>query len=181
MTTVNILEKIQLFLKENICNNFKLKKPNDDNVDKFELVNPNAFIMNFPPKNYLPEGIESISPCIVVNFEDGTDDKEKSELNIRLIFAVYSPGFHKKDPENIVEATPDGQGWIDLLNFIDKTKSEILKHQILNGIQVQYPFKWGIYQKDEQIPELDPYFYGWITFGIMTQSYPTTEINKLLI
>lgn len=181
MPTVKTLEQIQSFLQKKVCNNFKLKKPNDKNVDEFELVNPNVFIMNFPPKNYLPEGIKSTIPCIIVNFEDGTDDKETSEINLRLIFIVYSPGFHKENTENTVDATPDGRGWIDLLNFMDKSKAEIIKNQILNGVKIQHPLKWGVYQKEEQIPETDPYFYGWITFGVKIKPYPTSEIDKLLI
>ena len=180
MSTVKELEGIQSFLKEKVCKNFKLKKPNDKNVDEFELVNPNVFVMNFPPKNYLPNGIKSIIPCIIVNFDEGNDDGKTSETNLRLIFVVYSPGFHEKNSENIVEAIPNGNGWIDLLNFMDKTKATILKHQILNGITIQYPCKWGVYQKEEQTPETDPYFYGWITFGIRNQSYPAAQIDKLL-
>jgi len=180
LPTVKTLEQIQSFLKEKVCENFKLKKPNDKNVDEFELVNPNVFIMNFPPKKYLPVGMKSINPCIIVNFEDGTDDKETSEMNLRLIFIVYSPGFHDKNSEDIVEAIPDGKGGIDLLNFMDKTKAEIIKNQILNGVKIQYPIKWGIYQKEEQTPETDPYFYGWITFGVKIKPYSTSEIDKLL-
>ena len=178
--TVRILQKIQQFLQESVCKEIKLKKPNDDNVDEFKLVNPNAFIMNFPPKNHLPEGVETTIPCVIVTFEDGSDDSKTSEINLRLIFVTYSPGYHSANNENLVEVTPDGDGWIDLINFIDKTKAEIQKNQILNGCTVIYPIKWGVYQKEQQTPELDPYFYGWITFGVRAQSYPASEINKLL-
>ncbi len=179
MSTVTILEKIQCFLKTNICNSIKLKKPNDKNVDEFELVTPNIFILNYPPKNYLPEEIKSIIPCIVVNFEDGSDESENSEMNLRLIFAIYNPGFHKNNGD-VTEAIPDGNGWMDLINFMDKTKAAIEKNQILNGLKLEYPVKYGIYQKDEQTPETDPYFYGWITFKIKIKSYSATEIDKLL-
>ncbi|RII32849.1 hypothetical protein D2A34_21885 [Clostridium chromiireducens] len=180
MLTVSTLDEIKLFLQQNVCSKHKLKKPNDKNVDEFELVNPNVFIMNFPPKNFLPDGIKSTIPCIMINFEDGIDDNQTSDMNVRLIFIVYNPGFHKENSENIVEVTPDGNGWIDLLNFIDKTKAEILRNRILNGITIQSPLKWGIYQKEEQIPDTDPYFYGWITFGTQNKAYPASQIDKLL-
>lgn len=44
MTTIYILESIQNFSQNNVCNEIKLKKPSDKNVNKFELVNPNVFI-----------------------------------------------------------------------------------------------------------------------------------------
>jgi hypothetical protein len=175
------LESIQKFLQDLVCSKIKLKKPNDKNVDLFELVNPNAFIMNFPSKNHLPEGIESIIPCLVVCFEEGSDDSKTSDINIRIILVVYSPGFHKSNEENEVECTADGEGWRDLINFIDTTKAAIQSNQILNGITVQYPIKWGVYQKEDQAPELDPYFYGWITFSVSGQSYPAAEMQKLLL
>lgn len=178
--TVKVLQEIQKFLKENVCSEIKLKKPNDENVDEFELINPNSFIMNFPPKGYLPEGIETTIPCVIVTFEEGTDNNTSAEINIRLIFVIYNPGLHKASNNNIVEAVPDGNGWIDLINFIDKTRAEIKKNQIINGLAITYPIKWSVYEKEQQTPELDPYFYGWVTFGVKIQTYPSSEITKLL-
>lgn len=180
MSTVTVLEEIQAFLKENVCNSIKLKKPDDDNVDKFELINPNVFIMEFPSKNFLPKNVESIVPCIMVNFEDGNDDGDTADVNIRLMLIIYNPGLHAANSDGDIVVTPDGNGWIDLLNFIDKAKNEILKKQFLNGVAIKYPLKWGTYQKEEQAPESRPYFYGWITFSVKQQSYSKSEIDKLL-
>lgn len=177
MTTMNILEAIQGFLQNNVCNEIKLKKPSDKNVNTFELVNPNVFILNLPPKGNLPEGIESAIPCIIVNFDEGVAESNAASLNIRLDIAIYSPGFHSIDGNN-VKFDPNGEGWRDLVNFIDKIKDTIEKHQVLNNLMLEYPIKYGTYQKEQQNPDLDPYFYGWITFPIRKQSYPKAEMIR---
>lgn len=177
MTTINILEAIQSFLQNNVCNEIKLKKPSDKDVNKFDLVSPNVFIMNLPPKNNLPEGIETAMPCIIVSFDEGQAEKDTASVNIRLDIAVYSPGFHSDDSGKIVCA-PDGEGWKDLINFQDKIRNRIEANQILEGVTLQYPIKWGTYQKDQDYPELNAYFYGWITFSVRKQAYPKAEIIK---
>jgi hypothetical protein len=177
MTTMNILESLQKFLQNNVCNEIKLKKPSDKNVNNYELVIPNVFIMNLPPKSNLPIGIESAIPCIIVNFDDGIAEPNTASLNIRLDIAIYSPGFHSIENGNTLFAL-DGEGWRDLVNFTDKIRDTIEKNQVLDNLIMQYPIKYGTYQKEQQNPELDPYFYGWITFPIRKQSYPKAEIIK---
>lgn len=175
MTTVEILDTIQKWLTETVCKNMNLKVPDDNNVEKFELANPNAYSAYMPIKKSLPQGIKSAIPGIVVTFEEGTNDNEGFVLPIRLIHCVYSPGLHKPDT-----FLPNNDGWRDLLNFMDKTRAAILRSQNIDGISVVLPLKTGFYNPEEQIPELDPYYFGWIMFDVKTPSYPKAGLQEYL-
>jgi len=173
VTTVEILDKIRDWLNSNVCNQIKLKKPSDNDVTHFELVNPVAYSVYYPAQKPNEDvGVPSIS----VIFEEGTDDRETYTLSIRLIFCVYSPGFHS--PEG--EFTPDNEGWRDLLNFMDRTKAAILRSQNLNGITVKTPLTQALSFPEEQTPSLDPYYFGYVTFDVDTPSYPRANLSSLL-
>lgn len=175
MSTITVLETLKEFLQNTVTPTIKLQKPNDNNVRDFELVNPHVHIGWLPPKGYLPEGMESAIPCLIVGMDDGTDDGQGSGVSIRISFAVFSPGLHEP-VNNAVKYTPDFQGYIDLLNLIDRTKAELIKNQIINNsFSIQEPVKWGMYQDQPY-----PYWYGWITFSIQGQSYARSEILKNL-
>lgn len=181
MTIVKTLESIQKFLQDNVCSNIKLKKPSDKDMNKFELVNPNAFVMNLPPKGHLPEGITSAIPCLIVYLEDGSEETLQAEMNIRINIITYNPGFHSEDSNNGVTCSPDGEGWRDLLNLMDKTLEELEKNQVINGVTIKYPIKWGTYQNEQENPELDAYSYGWITFPAGKKTYPRSELARNLL
>jgi hypothetical protein len=167
VTTVEILDKLRDWLQENVCQNIKLKVPSDDNIISFELVNPTAYSAYMPFKKALPLGIKSAIPGVVVTFEEATDDGENLSLSIRLIHCVYSPGVH-----DVEKFTPDNEGWRDLLNFMDKTRAAVLKNRSITGITVDLPLTQGFYNPEEQTPDLDPYYFGWITFDVRVPAYP---------
>ena len=172
MTTVVILEKLQSFLKENVCSHIKLQKPSDDDVDKYELVNPTVHTGWIPPKGILPAELESAIPCLIVGMDDGNDDGLEGSIGIRISAVVYSPGLHKENG-GAIEFIPDFQGYNDLLNLLDRTIAEIAKNQIINGVKVEYPIKWGMYQDNQPYP----YWYGWVSFTVKKQSYPKALIE----
>lgn len=173
MTTVTILERIMTFLEQNVCKNIKLQKPSDNNIDDYTLVNPAVHIGWIPPKGFLPQELEYAIPCLVVGLDEGTDDGQDCSIPIRISAVVYSPGLHVAKEDGSMDFTPDFQGYIDLLNLMDRTIAEIAKHQILNGVAIEYPIKWGMYQEEQPYP----YWYGWITFSAKKQSYPRALVN----
>lgn len=181
MTIVKTLESIQKFLQNNVCSNIKLKKPSDKSMNTFELITPNVFIMNLPPKNHLPEGIKSAIPCLICYLDDGLEEALQAELNIRINVITYNPGLHILNDNIEPVCSPNGEGWRDLLNLIDKILEELQKNQIINGVTIQYPIKWGTYQNERQNAELDAYSYGWITFPIGKKTYPRSEITRKLL
>lgn len=176
MNTVTALTVIEEFIKNNVVKKIKLQKPNSKNVMDYELVNPNVFIGWLPPKGYLPDQLNSPFPCIVVGADGGDDTVEELNYNIKLSFAVYSPGEHIPDEDNNIQFTPSFQGYKDLLNLIDLTKAELIKATIINEkFKIQDKVKWGMY--DEQ-PY--PYWYGYITFTIEAEPYPRVNITQYL-
>lgn len=162
MTDIVALEAIQKFLNNHVVSKVKFKRPNDKKVTDYKLVNPAVHIGWIPPNGYLPPEIESAIPCVIVGYDDGEDDDIETNLNIRLSFVIWNPGFQDAD-QNL---TPDFEGYRDLLNFIEKTKHELKSKRIIEGTTtIQHPLRWGMYQEQPY-----PYWYGFISFKINGQS-----------
>ncbi len=176
MSTIKILEAYQLFLKEYVASTIKLQKPADKNVESYELVNPQVHIGWVPPKGYLPDEMESAIPCLIVGMDDANVDEQLAEINIRISFAVYSPGSHIPNGDSI-DYTPDFKGYNDLMNLIDRTVDELIRNRIIKETTtVQLPLKYGMYQEQPY-----PYWYGWVTFPTSKQpGLYTKDIQNLL-
>jgi len=174
MSTLIILESLQKFLQEKVTPGITLQKPNDDNVDEYKLVNPVVHTGWIPPKGYLPEGMESAIPCLIVGMDEASDDGSDREINIRITAAVYSPGKHVPAEGGSIKYTPDFKGYHDLLNLINKTVAVLSRNLIINNAgTVQFPIRNGMYQEQPY-----PYWYGWITFTLRKTAYPQAEILK---
>ena len=175
MTTISILEALQVFLKEKVASSIKLQKPSDGNIHNYELMHPEVHIGWIPPKGYLPSGMEAAIPCLIVGMDDGTDDGQEAGVNIRISAAVYSPGLHEPQSGSQIKYTPDFKGYNDLLNLIDRTVAELSKNKVIGNVTiVQAPIKWGMYQDEQPYP----YWYGWITFTAKKQTYPQSNVAE---
>jgi hypothetical protein len=179
MSTVTILDKIKEFLEESVAPNIKLQKADDNNIDLYELANPQVFIGWLPPKGCIPEGLTHTIPCLLVGLDECSDDGKEGELNLRISAAVYSPGMHKKvgaEEGSVTEFKADYQGYIDLLNLLDRTTAELIKAQVIkNSVSLIYPVKSGMYLEQPY-----PFWYGWITFSVKKPAYPIAGIAELL-
>lgn len=177
MSTVTVLNKIKEFLEEKVTPSIELQKSNDSNIDSYELMHPNVFVGWVPPNGFLPPGMERAIPCLVVGMDDATDDSTTDEIAIRITGAVYSPGLHKPKIEGEGnEFIPDMQGYVDLLNLLDRTVAELAKNKIIkNTATLQDPIKRGMYLEQPY-----PYWYSWITFTVSKAAYPRSEILKNL-
>jgi len=177
MSTIKILEAYEHFFKEKVTPTIKLQKPSDDNVEDYELVNPQVHVGWVPPKGYLPAGMESAMPCLIVGMDDASDDGQSAEVNIRISVAVYSPGIHAPNSDESLNYTPDFKGYNDLLNLIDRTVDELLRNRIIYGVSTaELPIKWGMYQDQPY-----PYWYGYITFTASKNSSQFTKGIKELL
>lgn len=172
MHTVATLDILKHFLEKQVSQNIKLQKASNDNVLDYTLVKPNVFMGWVPPEGYLPNELESSIPCLVVGLDTGVDTQEESAFNIKISFAVYSPGEHKLDGGY----TPNFNGYIDLLNLIDLTKAKLSRaHVIGEKLIISDEIKWGMYQEQPY-----PYWYGYMTFSVQGSAYPRAEVEKLL-
>ncbi|MTI49702.1 MAG: hypothetical protein FH761_17870 [Firmicutes bacterium] len=174
MNTVNVLKDLKDFLSENVANEIKLKSPDDNNVNSYALVNPAVFIGWLPPKGYLPSMFESSIPCIVVGMDNGADNTKKSTIDLKISFATFSPGeYEEKEGQAF---TPSFNGYIDLVNLIDKTKAALSKNRILaSKYTLEDDIRFGMYEEQPY-----PYWYGFMTFSVKGSSYPITDIEKQL-
>lgn len=170
MTDVTVLEALQKFLKENVTPQVKLKQLDSTNTANYILVTPEVYIGWIPPSGGLPEEQKSDIPCLTVGFDNAIDTGEEALMDIRILFAVFNPGF--QDGSTL---TVNFDGYKDLLNLMELTKHELRKKRIIEGITtLQYPFKWGVYKNKPC-----PYWYGWLTFNARTNSGQyIPEINE---
>jgi len=171
------LDILKEFLESNVANTIKLQKPSDDNVELYELVNPSVHVGWIPPKGFLPEGMETSIPCLIVGLDDGDSDTNSSNMNIRVSAAIYSPGEHVLNGD-LVEFNPSFNGYRDLMNLVDRTVTELMKNPIIaQKISVSRSLKWGMYEENPY-----PYWYGWIRFSISTapQSYVQSIAQQYL-
>ncbi len=127
MNTVKVLNDLKGFLEEHVAKHIELKYPDDDNAYSYKLIHPSVFVGWLPPKGYLPQGLESTIPCMVVGMDNGSDDTTESGLRIKLSMATYSPGEYGKEEQSL---KPSFNGYVDLVNLFDATKAALLKHLI---------------------------------------------------
>lgn len=157
MTANIVLDTLQKFLANHVCSRIQLQRPCDNDISKYELTNPEVHIGWIPPNGYLPDGMETAIPCMIIGAEEGQDNGDEAGIDIRISFIVFSPGIYEP---NSVKFTPDFQGYRDLLNLIQLTQLRLSETMIIEGMtSVEKPFKWGMY-KDQPYP----YWYGWLTF-----------------
>jgi hypothetical protein len=175
---MTVLETLKAFLEAKVTPTIKLQKAENNNVQTYELVNPTVHIGWLPPNGYLPEGMESAIPCLIVGMDEGTKDDTGKEFNIRISAAVYSPGLHTpKETGQGLKYTPDYQGYWDLLNLIDRTVIKLGENPIIkNKVTIKDPVKWGMYQEQPY-----PYWYGWITLTLTKLAVRPAEICRDLL
>lgn len=175
MNTMSIINDLKIFLEKYVANDIELKCSDDDNAYNFSLVHPSVFIGWIPPKGFLPEVIESAIPCIMVGLDNGTDDSRESSFKIKLSMATWSPGEYQKENQE-EKLIPSFNGYVDLINLLDKTKAVLLKNLIISEKYIiDGDVSYGMYNEQPY-----PYWYGYMTFSIKAKAYPNTEINKLL-
>jgi hypothetical protein len=176
MSTMTVLETLKAFLEAKVTPTIKLQKAENDNVQSYELVNPAVHIGWLPPNGYLPEGMESAIPCLIVGMDEATKDDSDVDYNIRISAAVYSPGLHVP-VEKELNYSPDFQGYWDLLNLIDRTVIKLGENPIINSkVTIKDPVKWGMYQEQPY-----PYWYGWITLPLAKLAVQPAEICRNLL
>lgn len=181
MTIVEIVDKITKWVNSDICSKIKLKRassdrePSDDKY-KYELVTPVAFSNFVPTKEKLPPDVKTDIPSVCVRIVDG-EDSSMRELQIELGFSTWNTGRHGEDiiyPDNTQsEKQPfqrNGEGWRDLWNFIEIALREIEKNAVIDGIEIvkNNPIKYGPYKQQETIPDLYPFWFGYISFTVRT-------------
>lgn len=112
MTLVNDIDKVVVWVQENICNQITLKVPDDEKNDasnSVEYVNPTAFPLYVPGKNHLPPKVKAPIPSVCVQLMEGTDDllTRRRSLNMRLCLHCWNPGVHGDEILHPLSGTQD--------------------------------------------------------------------------
>ena len=150
MTALESLKNLKEFLTEEVANKIKLLK--EDTSD--EYVNPYVALITLPHKNFMPVTFQV--PHILVGFETGNENDSEHAVNIRIVCATYGG-----DTEFGAQNHPNENGYIDLLNLMERTKMELVQNPVIaRAGLVEKDFTYGIYQEEITYP----YWYGYIQF-----------------
>lgn len=157
MTAVDALKGLKTFVEREVASTFQLRKEGLS-TEPVELVNPYVSLISLPHKNFMQVNFQV--PHILIGLADGTwDNSDEHSLNIRMQFATFGGENTFKEDANI----PDSEGYIDLLNLIERTKERLISAAVIEGCgTINKPISYGIY--NEQLTY--PYWYGYMTFGM---------------
>ena len=190
MSIVTTIETIREWLENNVCNEVKLKLPDDNAVDAsypYQLVNPAAFSLFVPTSDRLPPRVAAPVPSVCVQLIEGVDDMTESARNIRirLYFSAWDPGTHGPDyykknengsggyiqwynDEARAYFRKSGDGWMDAWNFVDTAIRKLENAEYLNGLRIakENGIKFGSMAEQESIPDYYPFWFAWIELTI---------------
>lgn len=172
--TVTALQEIKKYY-DNLLADVRLQKPNDNDILDYTLVQPAVHIGWIPPGGVLPTENTATIPCLVVGLDEKESSSDDTTLNLRITVAIYDPGLHQQSGETM-EYASNFEGYITLLNLMDKLEAQMLKDRVLAG---KYELASGIKAKlyDEQSY---PYWYGYLSFSVTNEAYPVTRYSEFL-
>jgi len=188
MTIVQIIDKITAWAEANICQQIKLKLPDDSAADssfEYAETTPAAFALFVPTKEKLPPSVAAPIPSLCVQFTEGTDRlvESKGTMKIRLSLSAWNPGTHGPEifnpngdgsysryntPEARAIFTRHGEGWRDVWNFVDAALLAIEKTEYIEGLRVvkEDGIGFGPFMEQDAISDWYPYWFAWITFTV---------------
>ncbi|MCQ4895548.1 hypothetical protein [Anaerotruncus sp. DFI.9.16] len=172
---VTALQSIRDFYLSHALKGMELKCPPDgERIDGYSLVQPSAYIGWIPPGDVLGPD-RPIVPCIVVGLDRRLSSDDDTRLELRVTAAVYDPG-HQERKDNQIQYTPNLDGYVTLLNLLDRLEAATLREQVLAG---RYSLASSVETRmyDEQP---FPYWYGYLKFTLSDGAYPKTRYAKFL-
>ena len=116
-----LLQRLQVFFDTEVCQQVRFKRPDSEDAMRFELVHP-VVSLGWPEVRVGGADVPKRVPGIVIGLNGPvTDDGEQRILPIELGLIVYSSGTVELDSA----LTVDNTGFLDLLNFIDRTVAAV--------------------------------------------------------
>lgn len=190
MTSVEAIDGICAFSREQICAGVKLKYPKqvNDAGYEYELVTPSVHAMFAPPSKSPKAGTPVEIPSMTVQLISGVDFplKRETKLKVRILFATWSPGIHGQDlyqqdeqnPRIFLQRNPteakayyerSESGWRDVWNWIDKARREIENSGSISGMLID-PDGEGIcfepIKDQEALADFYPLWIAQMTFSV---------------
>lgn len=164
MNSIEILDCLKDFLKKNVVNTIKLKKPPENgNLDEeYTLISPEVYEAYVPLKNM--DDYNGNVPALLVMIDDGTDDNDACSVNVRIKIATYNPGKRLENGKQEISV----EGYRDLLNVIELIRIKLFSTGVINEkIIINKPIKW---QMDKE-QKMYPYWFADITFNVQLDGY----------
>ena len=166
MTDIDVLNGLAIFLEKNVASKITLEKPPEKGIingdGSYELVNPSVY-KGWIPLNNLDEYNYSV-PSMVIMLDEGIDDNDDSNLNIRLKIATFDPG----QTQESGEVKLNGKGYMDLLNLMTRIRLELSQNPIIEEtVSINKPIKWSM---DNQ--QSYPYWTANMSFSVSIAPLP---------
>ena len=207
MTTVNAINIISDFLRDNVCKELKYLLPAEKDAREYieKMVSPQVFAFYEPAKERVPPEIEYTSPSVVVQLQKRSDNIQTgvSRFDIQLGFTTWRPGQYvnqndvslrdvmpKKDGFDIAfvgksETTfaRNEEGWRDVYHFLETTKDVIIKAGKLGDLKLKTDVEIasGPYTQDGVLLDFYPYYHAWLTLSFETVVTPVLrDIEEFL-
>lgn len=179
MQTVSSLTKIKSWLEKLIAaEHLTLKSPTDgEHASSYRLAVPAVHVGYVPPNGVLDPKAKPRIPCLVVGAEQSDDDRDGTVIAVRITAAVYDPGeqtFGQSSQQ--LQLVPNFDGYITLLNFLDRVKEWMLRSDAIAGrFQLESPVALKTYEEQPW-----PYWYGTLTFTASGLASPVTGFAEAL-
>jgi hypothetical protein len=189
-----MMDKITRWVQREICDQVKLKLPDDNHSDAsyndhYTLVHPMAFPLYVPTKDRLQPRAVAPIPSVCIQMLSGSEAmiNQKGTLKLRLCFAAWDPGEHAGDifkpkkgkrPKNAYEQLngPEAleyyarrsEGWRDVWNFVDTALRVLENAEYLEGYRIikEQGIEYGPVAEEDSIPDFYPYWFAWVSFSV---------------
>lgn len=175
-TTLENLDILADWLRENVCSKVEYKKPDDNKNDQsyeHTMVHPDVHVLYIPTKDILPIG-RFAAPSILVQFDNEKTFPKKGNglTNFKLGFSVWNPGLHT---QNHYER--NAEGFRDVWNFVQYTKEALMNEEFIGPIRIRLEdgIECGPAKEQGIIADFYPYWFAYLTF---TGEFGETVIHK---
>lgn len=177
MQAVSSLNQVKSWLKERIASeHIELKRPGKDNkATGYNLVAPAVHVGLVPPNSIVdPTGVRT--PCLVVGTPELVDDHDSATMELQITAIVYDPGLQETGATGVLQLSPNFDGYVTLLNFLDRIKGWIQKQDGVAGeFQLESAVRLKTYEEQPW-----PYWYGFLSFTVSGELYPVTKYADAL-
>jgi hypothetical protein len=179
MQAVSTLEFVKKWLESRIFENeIQEKAPRkDDSAGSYQLATPAVHVGYIPPGSILDEHSKIRIPCLVVGTPEMTDDRENSEIHLQITVIVYDAGLQTVSGDGKqMQLSPNFDGYITLMNFLDCVKEWILREDGIPGLlTLDSAVKLKTYEEQPW-----PYWYGYLDFTVSGINNPITRFAGVL-
>lgn len=182
MTTVEAIDSLAQWLRDEVCSTMRLKVPDNTNQTdgyEYKLANPTVFEMFAPPSRLVQMQNQELCPGILVHLTEGEDKPRDPSriLKFRLLLCVWNPGHHPEDGGvDIFE--PNADGWRDLWGFVDAVLMKLKNAEIIDNslrVMAENGFHYEPYKEDEAIIDFYPFFFATLEFSAEPVLVPSTR------